>query len=197
MEGKVKRVGAALKANGRLDPFVEELEEKILEIRGQRVLLDRDVASIYGVQTKRINEAVKNNPNRFPAGYIIEVDKTTKQQLVENFDRFEKLKHTSVMPKAFTEKGLYMLATILTTDKAVETTINIVEAFTKLRTLTRTVAELSHGPKPDKQKSLMQKSGELMAEILDDGLTVTDAETIFELNFAVLKLKHTTKKKRP
>ncbi len=101
------------------------------------------------------------------------------------------------MPKAFTEKGLYMLATILTTDKAVETTINIVEAFTKLRTLTRTVAELSHGPKPGKQKSLMQKNGELMAEILDDGLTVTDAETIFELNFAVLKLKHTTKKKRP
>jgi hypothetical protein len=75
--------------------------------------LDRDVASIYGVQTKRINEAVKNNPNRFPVGYIIKVDKMTKQQLVENFDRFENLKHTSVMPKAFTEKGLYMLATIL------------------------------------------------------------------------------------
>ena len=175
---------------------IEELEEKILEIRGQRVLLDRDVASIYGVQTKRINEAVKNNPNRFPVGYIIEVDKTTKQQLVENFDRFEKLKHTSVMPKAFTEKGLYMLATILTTDKAVETTINIVEAFTKLRSLTRTVTELSQGPEPDKQKSLMQKSGELMAEILDDGLETSDAETSIELNFAVLKFKHTVKKKR-
>ena len=158
--------------------------------------MDRDVASIYGVQTKRINEAVKNNPGRFPVGYIIEIDKTTKQQLVENFDRFENLKHASVMPKAFTEKGLYMLATILTTDKAVETTIKIVEAFTKLRTLTRTVAELSQGPEPDKQKSLMQRSGELLTEIFDDDLHVSDAETSVELNFAVLKFKHTVKKKR-
>jgi len=88
----------------------ESIEDLIIEVRGQKVLLDRDVASLYGVETKRINEAVKNNLDRFPEGYIIEVDKKTKKQLVENFDRFKTLKYSSVNPKAFTEKGLYMLA---------------------------------------------------------------------------------------
>ena len=91
---------------------IEEIKNLILDIQGQKVLLDRDVAGVYGVETKRINEAVKNNPDRFPEGYIIEVGEGTKNELVENFDRFKTLKHTTVNPKAFTEKGIYMLATI-------------------------------------------------------------------------------------
>ena len=78
----------------------ENIEDLIVEIREQKVLLDRDVASLYGVETKRINEAVKNNLDRFIEGYIIEVDKETKKQLVENFDRFKTLKHSSVNPKS-------------------------------------------------------------------------------------------------
>ena len=62
--------------------------------------------------TKRINEAVKNNPEKFPDGYIFEVNANEKNELVENFDRFNKIKHSTVKPKAFTERGLYMLATI-------------------------------------------------------------------------------------
>ena len=92
---------------------IEELEEKILEIRGQRVLLDRDIARIYGVATRDVNKAVSNNPGKFPPGYLVELTKQEKAELVENFHRFEKLKHSNVNPKAFTEKGLYMLATIL------------------------------------------------------------------------------------
>ena len=92
---------------------IEELEEKILEIRGQRVLLDRDVAGLYGVGTRDINKAVSNNPGKFPSGYLFELTKLEKAELVENFHRFEKLKHSSVNPKVFTEKGLYMLATII------------------------------------------------------------------------------------
>ena len=91
----------------------EVIESFILEINGQKLLLDKDVAMIYGVETKRINEAVKNNPDRFPQDYIIEIDDSSKKELVENFDRFKTLKHSSVKPKAFTEKGLYMIATIL------------------------------------------------------------------------------------
>ncbi|MDL2346107.1 ORF6N domain-containing protein [Campylobacter hyointestinalis] len=72
---------------------IEEIESLILEIKNQKVLLDRDVANIYGVETKRINEAVKNNPDRFPKDYIIEVEKDIKNELVENFDRFKTLKH--------------------------------------------------------------------------------------------------------
>lgn len=77
------------------------IEDLILDINGGKYLLDRDVANLYGVSTKRINEAAKNNPVRFPKGYIIEIDKNQKDKLVENFDRFSTLKHSSVEAKGF------------------------------------------------------------------------------------------------
>jgi len=91
----------------------EDLNDLVIQVRGTSVLLDADVAVIYGVETKRINEAVKNNPDRFPSGYVVELNEVEKNELVENFDRFNRLKHSSTTPRAFTEKGLYMLATIL------------------------------------------------------------------------------------
>jgi phage regulator Rha-like protein len=174
----------------------ENIEDLIIEIRGQKVLLDRDVASLYGVETKRINEAVKNNPDRFPNGYIVEIDKDTKNELVENFDRFKTLKHSSVKPKAFTEKGLYMLATILTSKKAIQVSISIIETFTKTRELSRTIKKLPTVTDKKEQQSLMQKSGEIIAEILDDSLETDESETTIELNLAVLKFKHTIKKRK-
>lgn len=92
---------------------IEKTENKIIFIREQRVILDRDVAELYGVETRRINEALKNNPEKFPDGYVIELTDKEKQYVVENFDHLEKLKYSHVPTKAFTEKGLYMLATIL------------------------------------------------------------------------------------
>jgi len=86
---------------------IEQLKELIIEIREQSVLLDSDVAQIYGVETRDINKAVTNNPDKFPTGYILKLSKPEKNELVENFHRFEKLKHSTVNPKAFTEKGLY------------------------------------------------------------------------------------------
>jgi len=148
------------------------------------------------VETKRINEAVKNNPERFPEGYIVELDLADKQQPVENFDRFKKLKHSTVNPKGFTEKGLYMLATILHSEQAIQTTLSIIETFSKIRELSRAVNELSTIENKNDQKALMQRSGELIAEILDDDLQTTEEETTIELNFAVLKFKHTIKKKK-
>ena len=175
---------------------MEVIESLILEINGQKLLLDKDVAMIYGVETKRINEAVKNNPDRFPQDYIIEIDDSSKKELVENFDRFKTLKHSSVQPKAFTEKGLYMLATILTSKKAIEVTIDIIEAFAKIRTLSNTLKKLPEATTKQEQQSLMQKSGEIIADILDDSLETDESETIIELNLAVLKFKHTIKKKK-
>ncbi|WP_277640138.1 ORF6N domain-containing protein [Wolinella succinogenes] len=86
----------------------DKIEEKIIELNGEKVILDSDVAELYGVSTKEINQAVSNNPNKFPDGYIVETDKDIKNELVKNFDRFSKLKHSSVNPKAFTERGLYI-----------------------------------------------------------------------------------------
>jgi len=103
---------------------------------------------------------------------------------------------TRTMPKAFTEKGLYMLATILKSTAATQATLGIIETFTKHRELARTVKQLSAVPDKPVQKALMQRSGELIAELLDDDLQTSDAETTIELNFAVLKFKHTIKKKR-
>jgi len=175
---------------------IENLKSMIIEIRGHGVLLDSDVAQIYGVETRDINKAVANNPDKFLAGYIVELTKPEKTELVENFHRFEKLKHSTVNPKAFTEKGLYMLATILKSPVATQATISIIETFTKIRELSRNVKELSAVQDKAQQKTLMQRSGELITEILDDDLQISDAETSIELNFAALKFKHTVKKKR-
>ena len=171
-------------------------EEKIITIRGISVILDSDVAELYGVETKRINEALKNNPEKFPEGYVMEISQNEKAELVENFDRFNKLKHSTVFPTAFTEKGLYMLATILKSQQATQTTIAIVEAFAKIRELSRTVSQLSETQDEPTQKSLMQRSGELISDILGNDLEVTDAETSWEVNLALMKFKRTVKQKK-
>jgi hypothetical protein len=172
-----------------------DVENCVIALRDEKVILDSDVAVLYGVETKRVNEAVKNNPDKFPEGYLLEVNKDEKKKLVENFDRFNPLKHSTVNPVAFTEKGLYMLATILKSPKATQTTIAIVETFAKIRELSRAVAELSESPEETKQKTLMQKSGDIIADILADDLHVTDTETSIEINFALMKFKHTIKRK--
>jgi hypothetical protein len=171
----------------------KRVEEKIITIRGQSVILDSDVAELYGAETKRINEAVKNNPEKFPESYIIEITQKEKNELVENFDRFNRQKHSTVLPVAFTEKGLYMLATILKSPAAVQTTIAIVETFTKIRNLSQKINELTTVSDKKSQKKLMQSSGELITELLDPEFETTDTETSIELNFAVLKFKHTIK----
>ncbi len=145
---------------------LEKVKSSIVELRSQKVIIDRDVADIYGVETKRINEAVKNNPERFPKGYIIEVEEKEKIQLVESFDRFEKLKHSTVLPKAFTEKGLYMLATILKSKIAIQTSIAIIETFASVKELTTTVKELFENPPKEKQQSLMKRSGDYHDRII-------------------------------
>jgi len=173
----------------------ENLQDRIIELRGQKVLLDVDVAEIYGVETKRINEAVKNNPKKFPSGYIVELDKAEWDGLKSKFST--SIKGGKVkLPTAFPEKGLYMLATILKSPQAVQATLAIIETFSKMRRLSRNMKVLSNIKDKHEQKALMRKSGEIIAEILDDDLETTDTETSIELNFAVLKFKHTTKKKK-
>ncbi len=173
----------------------ENLKPLLVELRGESVLLDSDVAQIYGVETRDINKAVTNNPDKFPAGYVVELSKPEKSELVENFHRFNRLKHSTVNPKAFPEKGLYMLATILKSPQAVQATLAIIEIFSKMRKLTRNIKTLSNVKDKHEQQSLMQKSGEIITELLDGDLQTSDTETSIELNFAVLKFKHTIKKK--
>ena len=168
-------------------------------MRGEKVLVDSDVAKLYGVGTKRINEAVKNNPDKFPDGYIFDLSNESWDFLRSKFSTLKKSgrgEHSKQKPKAFTERGLYMLATILKGKVAIQTTISIIDAFYKIRNLSRNVKELSKVEDKQEQQALMQKSGEIIADILDDGLEPDESETTIELNLAVLKFKHTIKKKK-
>ena len=136
-----------------LIPFTtNDVMARIIKIRGQEVLLDRDVAELYGVETRDINKAVKNNPDKFPEGYIFTLQRSEKQELVENFHRFETLKHSTVEPHAFTERGLYMLATILKSKQATSTTLAIIDSFVKLREISRNIAALHQEQDKKKQK---------------------------------------------
>ncbi len=173
------------------------IEEKLITIREKQILLDRDVAFLYGVETKRINEAVKNNPDKFPDGYVINLTNEEWQiQLVENFDRFKITKHSTVIPKAFTEKGLYMLATILKSPKATETTIAIIETYAKIKGLTRALESATEEITQEKHEDLIAKSTELMSSVLNDNLEMSGTETSIELNLAILKVKHTFKRNK-
>ena len=174
---------------------LEKIEDKIIIIRNEQVLLDSDVAEIYGVETKRINEAVKNNPDRFPDGYLLEMTEEESENLKSKFS-ISSWGGKRYTPKVFTERGLYMLATILKSEQAVQTTLAIIETFAKIRNLSRNMQALSTSETESEQKDLMKKSGEIIAEILDDDLETTDTETTVELNLALLKFKHTIKKKK-
>src|SRR3989304_8337677 len=92
---------------------VEAVENKILLIRGQRVMIDRDLAGLYGVPTKVLNQAVKRNIEKFPADFMFILTKAEKDELVTNCDRFNSLKHSTSFPYAFTEHGALMLANVL------------------------------------------------------------------------------------
>jgi len=159
--------------------------------------LDSDVAKLYGVETRDINKAVKNNPDKFPDNYILQLDKAEKSELVENFHRFDPLKHSTVLPKAFTEKGLYMLATILKSAKATKTTISIIETFSKVKEITKTIRKIpTVKENTPKQQALMQRAGELISDlIVPEELDTSESEASIELNLAVVKFKYSVKKK--
>ena len=116
----------------------------MIVLRQQPILLDCDVAALYGVKTKEINQAVRNNPNKFPPAYLFLLSDEEKGEVVKNFDRIKQLKFSIVNPTAFTERGLYMLATILKSARAVNTTLAIVDTFVRTRELARTMVQLQN-----------------------------------------------------
>ena len=175
----------------------ENIEDKIIEVRQQHVIIDSDVAALYGVDTKQINQAVSRNPEKFPEGYVIELTKEEKSEVVTNCDHLQQLKFSPSMPKAFTEKGMYMLATILKSAKATETTIRIIETFAKVREISRTIKAIPSTPQDSpKYQALMQKTGDLISElVVPDDLETSETEASIEVNLALVKFKYTVKKK--
>ena len=175
--------------------LIPDVEGKIINLRGQQVILDCDVADLYGVQTKEINQAVKNNPRKFPEGYIFELDNQEKIEVVKNFDHLQNLRFSPQHPKAFTERGLYMLATILKGERAEQTTLAIVETYAKLKELSRVIVELPQQEEDTVvQKQLLHRGGQLIDDIINGVLPKQSSETSFELNLAMFKFRHSIRR---
>ncbi len=173
---------------------ITEVENKIITLRDQQVILDSDVAELYGVRTKEINQAVRNNPEKFPEGYTFILDNQEFMNLRSKI-LTTKYQMTRQLPKAFTEKGLYMLATILKSPQAVETTIAIVEAYAKLKELSRVIVQVPQQEGNSvAQKMLLRRGGQLVEDLLSDVMPVQSSETSFELNLAMFKFKHSVKR---
>lgn len=122
---------------------VERIERGIFVLRGVRVMLDTDLADLYGVPTKALNQAVKRNADRFPADFMFQLDEKEKQQVVTNCDHLRKLKFSPTLPHAFTEHGAVMLASVLNSPTAVQASLQVVRAFMRLRHLLASHAELA------------------------------------------------------
>ncbi len=112
---------------------VEIITEKIFEIHGQKVMIDADLAYLYGVTTKVLNQAVKRNRGRFPADFMFQLTKEERNELVTNCDRLTNLKHSTTMPYVFTEGGVAMLSSVLNSEKAIQINLQIIRAFIRLR----------------------------------------------------------------
>ena len=188
-----------IKSEGEL--VVQKVESMILEIRGVNVILDADVAYLYGVETKRINEAVKNNPDKFPEDYMFVITDEELQVLrstrsTSNILRSKFSTKSRTLPKAFTEKGLYMLATILRSKKSIEVTFAIIETFVKVREMKRELVDLHNETDKNILSDKMNHFSDVLSDIVMPDLETSETESILELNFIIGKIKHTVKRIR-
>ena len=155
----------------------------MLTIRNQQVLLDRDVAALYGVETKALNQAVKRNAEKFPAGYILKMteEECSRSQIVTlNGGRGSNLKY---LPYAFTEKGLYMLATVLKSTRATQATLAIIETYAKVRSMVRDMEALqTEKAGSPEQANMLTRAGHKLAELIGDNLSTVSRKTTIELN---------------
>ena len=175
---------------------INAVKSRMLQVRGQQVLLDRDVAALYGVETKEVNQAVKRNAERFYDGYIFTLtaeECSRSQSVTLNGKRGSNIKY---LPHAFTEKGLYMLATVLRSSRAIQATHAIIETYAEVRAMKRELLALHTETDAQKRKSMMQHFGEALTDIVMPDLTTAETESSMEINFLIGKLKHTVRRTR-
>ena len=146
--------------------LLEEVKSKLLVVRQQQVLLDADVANLYGVETRRVNEAVRNNPDKFPKGYMFRLEKQELADLRSKISTANVSSKSRTMPAVFTEKGLYMLATILKSHNATAATFAIIETFAAVRSLKRELVELHKETDPKSQQAKMKHFGQVLSDIV-------------------------------
>ena len=182
-----------MKNQQSINPLVlsSEIKQKLVTVRGQLSLLDRDVAALYGVETRVINQAVKNNPEKFPAGYVLELSSEELSHLRSKFLTANVSSKSRALPKVFTERGLYMLATILKGEQAVRTTLAIIETYAQVRAMVRDMEALQTLKDGSvEQATKLTQAGHKLASLIGDNLSTDSTKTTIELNLAVLKITH-------
>lgn len=166
----------------------------MVTLRKQEVIADADVAALYGVKTRRVNEAVRNNIDKFPADYMFELNNKELQDLRSKISTTKVSAKNRNTTKVFTEKGLYMLATVLKSKQATDVSFAIIETFAKVRNLKRELIELHKEKDVSNQEDRVKHFGEVLTDIAMPDLATTETESTLELNFIIGKIKHTVKR---
>ena len=175
---------------------IKEVEDKIAIIRKQEVIADADVAALYGVETRIVNQAVRNNIDKFPTDYMFALTNSELHDLKSKILISNVSDNNRKSTKVFTEKGLYMLATILKSERAKTVTFAIIETFAKVRSLKRELLELHKETDKEKQSSKIKHFGEVLSDIVMPDLQTSETESSLEINFIIGKIKHTVKRVR-
>lgn len=184
------------KETGMLPISIKDVEDKVAVIRGVEVIADADVAALYGVQTKEVNQAVRNNPDKFPEHYMFELNSSELHDLRSKILTTKVSAMNRNSTKVFTERGLYMLATVLKGERARSVTFAIIETFFKVRSLKRELLELHKETDKEKQASKMKHFGDVLTDIVMPDLQTSETESSLEINFFIGKIKHTVKRVR-
>ena len=179
-----------------LPVLMEQVKDKIAVIRNVDVIADADVAALYGVETREINQAVRNNRDKFPTSYMFDLSNSELNDLRSKILTTNVSSKSRSTTKVFTERGLYMLATILKGRTAKNMTFAIIETFAKVRELKRELLEFHQEKDKEKQTSKMQHFGELLTDIVMPDLQTSETESSLEINFFIGKLKRTVKRVR-
>ena len=150
------------------------VDDKIFIIRGVQVMVDRDLAELYNVTTKRLNEQVKRNTEKFPDDFMYQLTDIEKNELVAKCDRFEKLKHSTSNPFVFTEHGVYMLSTVLKSKVAIDISLAIMRTFVKLKN--QSVPYFDIIKRIEKLETEDKKTKELLSQIVDIVTSMQDIQ---------------------
>lgn len=150
------------------------IDDKIFIIRGMQVMIDKDLAELYNVETKRLNEQVKRNIEKFPNDFMYQLTNEEKSELVAKCDRFKNLKHSTTNPYVFTEHGVYMLSTVLKSKVATEVSLTIMRTFVKLKN--QSVPYFDIIKRIEKLEAEDKKTKELLSKIVDIVTSIQDIQ---------------------
>jgi hypothetical protein len=180
----------------------ETLENKLINVSGELVLLDKDVANLYKIEPKKLRQQLKRNIDKFPKDYAYQLTEHDLNTMVSQNVTPSKQTFGGSLPYVFTEKGLYMVATILKSKEATNATFIIIETFANIRKLSRNLNAIDENQTKEEQQSLVSKSNILLEKIIDiqPATTLkddeTEIETKVELNIGFVKISRVVKTKK-